>query len=368
MILLATLVGLVVGFLAAETVARRRQSATSPRAPQPGAAPPRSDVIRVTVVDAGGLTRSAAAVTTHAASTNGVLQFAAVGLGSEYADAYERALAPPLPREAHGEETEAADAGRALPRHIATRAAMAPQLNELDVARFARIQMLGELAASLAHELGQPLSAIRSNAQAARRFLASTNPPIDEVRAILDDIDADDQRAGEVIHGMRALLQHHQVDMELVDLNVIVRGAARLVHGDCVLRRVAIVLDLDEPLPPVHCDRIQIQQVLLNLIVNAFAAMRDTGQRERRLIVRTRAECDGVTLSVHDAGTGIAPQHLAKLFDQFFTTKTDGLGVGLSIARSIVAAHGGRIWATNNSDCGATFHVVLPYATTARGQ
>jgi two-component system sensor kinase FixL len=135
-----------------------------------------------------------------------------------------------------------------------------------------------------------------------------------------------------------------------------------------VLRRVAIVLDLDEPLPPVHCDRIQIQQVLLNLIVNAFAAMRDTGQRERRLIVRTRAETDGVTLSVHDTGTGIAPQHLARLFDQFFTTKPDGLGVGLSIAHSIVAAHGGRIWATNNSDRGATFHVVLPFTATARGQ
>ena len=322
------------------------------------------------MVDANGLTRSAAAVSTHAASTNGVLQFAAVGLGSDYADAYERAVAPALHREAHGEEPVAPDAGQTLHRHVATRAAMAPQpqLNELDVERFARIQMLGELAASLAHELGQPLSAIRSNAQAARRFLASTNPPIDEVRAILDDIDADDQRAGEVIHGMRALMQHHQVDMELVDVNVIVRGAARLVHGDCVLRRVAIVLDLDEPLPPVYCDRIQIQQVLLNLIVNAFAAMRDTRQRERRLIVRTRAEADGVTLSVHDAGTGIAPQHLARLFDQFFTTKTDGLGVGLSIARSIVAAHGGRIWATNNSDCGATFHVVLPFTATARDQ
>lgn len=282
------------------------------------------------------------------------------------ADAYERALAPALSLEGGGEETVPADGGRTLHRPVAT--PPRPQLNELDVARFARIQMLGELAASLAHELGQPLSAIRSNAQAARRFLAAANPPIDEVRAILDDIDADDQRAGEVIHGMRALMQHHQIDMELVDVNVIVRAAARLVHGDCVLRRVTIVLDLDEPLPPVHGDRIQIQQVLLNLIVNAFAAMRDTGQRGRRLIVRTRAETDGVTLSVHDTGTGIAPQHLDKLFDQFFTTKPDGLGVGLSIARSIVAAHGGRIWATNNSDCGATFHVVLPYTATARGQ
>ena len=322
------------------------------------------------MVDANGLTRTAAAVSTRAASSDGVLQFAAVSPGSDDAAAYERAIAPAFGRVADEQRTVTPDVGSALHHQIASRAAAAPRLqfNELDVARFARIQMLGELAASLAHELGQPLSAIRSNAQAARRFLASQNPPLDEVRAILDDIDADDQRAGEVIHGMRALLQHRQVNMELVDVNVIVRGAARLVHGDCVLRRVTMVLDLDEPLPPVRCDRVQIQQVLLNLIVNAFAAMRDTGQRERRLIVRTRAENGSVTLSVHDTGTGIAAQHLARLFDQFFTTKPDGLGVGLSIARSIVIAHGGRIWATNNSDCGATFHVVLPCAPTTRDQ
>ncbi len=314
MILLALALGLVAGVLLGVLVARRLQSGGAALAAAPVVLhrTHTSAVIPVAVVGSNGVAHGATAIT-GAASANGVLHFA-----------------------------------------------------EVDVARFARIQTLGELAASLAHELGQPLSAIRSNAQAARRFLAAPNPPMDDVRAILDDIDADDQRAGEVIHGMRALMEHHQVDMASIDVNAIVRTVARLVHGDCVLRRVSIVLDLDEPLPPVRGDQVEIQQVLLNLVVNAFAAMRDTRQRDRRLIVRTRAEPEGVTIGVHDTGTGIAPEDFPKLFEQFFTTKQDGLGMGLSIARSIAEAHGGRIWATNNSDAGATFHVVLPYAPAAR--
>jgi C4-dicarboxylate-specific signal transduction histidine kinase len=231
-----------------------------------------------------------------------------------------------------------------------------------DLARFARVRTLGGFALSLAHELNQPLSAILSNAQAARRFLASPNPPIDEIRAIIDDIDADDRRAGELIHGMRALLNHHDVEMARFDLNDVVRDVARLVHGDCLLRRVALVLDLEAPLPAVRCDRVQIEQVLLNLIVNGFEAMQDTVTVERRMIIRSRTDGDRCLVSVRDAGTGISASSFERLFDQFFSTKPEGLGMGLSIARSIIGAHGGRIWATNNTDLGATFHIALPIA------
>ena len=231
-----------------------------------------------------------------------------------------------------------------------------------DLARFARVRTLGGFALSLAHELNQPLSAILSNAQAARRFLAAPNPPMDEVRAIIDDIDADDRRAGELIHGMRALLNHHDVEMARFDLNDVIRDVARLVHGDCLLRRVALVLDLEAPLPLVRCDRVQVEQVLLNLIVNGFEAMQDKVAVERRMIIRSRSDNGRCVISVRDAGTGVPAASFDHLFEQFFSTKPEGLGMGLSIARSIMGAHGGRIWATNNTDVGATFHIALPVA------
>jgi two-component system sensor kinase FixL len=137
---------------------------------------------------------------------------------------------------------------------------------------------------------------------------------------------------------------------------------ARLVHGDCLLRRVALVLDLEAPLPVVRCDRVQIEQVLLNLIVNGFEAMQDTVAVDRRMIIRSRSDEGQCLVSVRDAGTGVPEASFERLFDQFFSTKTEGLGMGLSIARSIMGAHGGRIWATNNRDLGATFHIALPIA------
>jgi two-component system sensor kinase FixL len=235
--------------------------------------------------------------------------------------------------------------------------------HENEIARFARVRTLGGFALSLAHELNQPLSAILANAQAARRFLASENPPIDEVRAIIDDIDADDRRAGELIHAMRALLHNRPAEDVLLDPNEVVRVIARLLHGDLLLRRVTLVLDLEAPLPQVWCDLVQLQQVLLNLMMNAFEAMIDTATVDRRVIIRTRAGTDGgCVISIRDAGEGVAPEKFDRLFEQFFSTKLDGLGMGLSIARSIVESHGGRIWATNNSDVGTTFHVALPIA------
>ena len=270
-------------------------------------------------------------------------------------------------QESHDDDEEP---GVATPAQIAT-AAFAPGATtsdtgrppiQPDLARFARVRTLGGFALSLAHELNQPLAAILSNAQAARRFLASPNPPIDEVRAIIDDIDADDRRAGELIHGMRALLNQHDVETARLDLNTVIRDVARLVHGDCLLRRITLVLDLEASLPPVQCDRVQIEQVLLNLILNGFEAMQDTVAVDRRMIIRSRADAGRCVISVRDAGTGISPKSFERLFDQFFSTKADGLGMGLSIARSIASSHGGTIWATNNTDQGATFHLALPIA------
>ncbi len=248
--------------------------------------------------------------------------------------------------------------------HHPVEAAVATVRAEPSFARFAGVRTLGGFALSLAHELNQPLSAILANAQAARRFLARPDPPIDEVRAIIDDIDADDRRAGELIHGMRALLNHQDVEPVELDVNDIIRDVVRLLHGDCLLRRVALVLDLEAPLPPIRCDRVRIEHVLLNLVMNGFEAMEKTVPGDRRMIIRTRGGTDGCcVISIRDAGTGIPHDQFDRMFEQFFSTKPDGLGMGLSFARSVVEAHGGRIWATNNSDAGATFHVGLPIAS-----
>ena len=162
---------------------------------------------------------------------------------------------------------------------------------------------------------------------------------------------------------MRALLRNHDVELVVLDPNEVVREVGRLLHGDFLLRRVTLVLDLEAPVPKVQFDIVQLQQVLLNLMMNAFEAMADTATLDRRLIIRTRAGSDACcVISVRDAGKGIPPEQFDHLFEQFFSTKPDGLGMGLSIARSIVESHGGRIWATNNSDVGATFHVALPIA------
>jgi signal transduction histidine kinase len=232
-----------------------------------------------------------------------------------------------------------------------------------EVTHLSRTRTMGEFAASLAHELSQPLAAILANAQAGRRFLAGGRANVSEVRAILEDIDADDQRAGEMIRRMRALFKRHEVEVTCVDLNEVVREAVGLVHSEAVLRRVTLVLDLADGLGPVRADRIQVQQVLLNLILNAFEALSAPGVQgaNRRVMLRTSLGADGYAdVGVRDSGPGIPPEHLDRLFGSYFTTKRDGLGMGLSISQSIAQGHGGRLWATNNSDSGATFHLALP--------
>jgi signal transduction histidine kinase/integral membrane sensor domain MASE1 len=232
------------------------------------------------------------------------------------------------------------------------------QQTRQELAHFTRVSAMGELAASLAHELNQPLAGILANAQAAQRFLAVPIPDLEEIRAILADIVADDRRAGEVIRRLREMLRKAAPTRVLLDLNVLIGDVAKLLSSDALIRGLSIVLDFDPKLPAVTGDRVELQQVVLNLLVNAMEAMAGPDAAGRIAVVRTAcAEAGMVQVSVRDAGTGIATA--ASIFEPFYTTKAEGMGMGLSIARSIIEAHGGRIWAENNSTGGATFHFAL---------
>ncbi|WIG95620.1 ATP-binding protein [Myxococcus sp. SDU36] len=233
------------------------------------------------------------------------------------------------------------------------------------LAHVSRVAALGELAASLAHELNQPLTAILSNAQAARRLLNATPAEVDEMREALGDIISDGKRAGEVIHRMRVLLKRGEPRQELHSLNDLVCEVGRLLVNDMHLRGADLHLALDPSLPAVQGDGIQLQQVVLNLLINAMDAMADVPAGRRQVRVRTASPAPGqVELSVQDSGGGIEPSRLALIFEPFYSTKDQGLGMGLSISRSIVEAHGGRLQAESPPGQGALLRCVLPAAHT----
>ncbi len=228
------------------------------------------------------------------------------------------------------------------------------------LAHTARLAAVGELTAMVAHEVNQPLCAILSNAEAAETLLARDNPPLDTIREIIKDIRDDDLRANEVIRGIRSLVGRREMQIQPVDLNRMITRVLRLASGDAMFRRVRILRTLDESLPLVAADQPQIEQVLLNLIVNGMDAMRTTPEAMRELTVQTRLhDTDVVEIVFSDRGCGIPPEKLPELFDSFFTTKPEGMGVGLSIARWIVLAHGGRISAANGAQGGAEFRFTL---------
>src|SRR5437667_5394201 len=231
-----------------------------------------------------------------------------------------------------------------------------------DLAHFARVTTLGELSCSLAHELTHPLTAILSNAQALLRFLARDDADLDEVREILNDIVTEDQRAGEVIHRLRLLLKkgEPQERYDDVDLTEVVRDVLKLMRNDLINQNVTVDTDLAQDLSAVIGDRIQLQQVLLNLVLNACEAMVDYRSSERQLLIASKSENGAVRISVTDHGRGIPEEKREQVFERFFTTKKEGMGLGLSICRTIINAHRGEIWATNNGDGGATFHFSVP--------
>jgi two-component system sensor kinase FixL len=240
-------------------------------------------------------------------------------------------------------------------------AELAVQQQRNELTHLSRVTTLGELSGSLAHELNQPLAAILSNAQAAQRFLARDNADLAEIQDILKDIVNEDKRAVEVIQRLRLLLKKGEVQHLPVNLNNVVEEVLKIISSDLVNHNINVNIDLAEQLPAVIGDRVQLQQVLLNLIMNACEAMSHTNADRRRLFVHTeRNGVDKVQVSVGDQGPGIPSESLGSIFEPFFTTKLQGMGLGLPICRTIITAHGGQLWAINNNPCGAVFHFKLP--------
>jgi two-component system, LuxR family, sensor kinase FixL len=234
------------------------------------------------------------------------------------------------------------------------------QRNEM--AQIARVSTMNQLASSLAHELNQPLGAILRNAEAAELFLQDSSPDLDEIRAILADIRKDHQRAGEIIDGIRAWMKRREVERRLVTVTLLVDDVVTLVRPDTEMRRVRLVVEKDPTVPPVLGDRVQLQQVLLNLLLNAMDALGDNPPARRLITVRMRPVGAIVEIAVSDTGQGISADNLSRVFEPFFSSKPTGLGMGLAISRSIIEAHGGRLWAENNEIGGATFTFNLPTA------
>jgi two-component system sensor kinase FixL len=230
----------------------------------------------------------------------------------------------------------------------------------------ARISLMGELAASLAHELNQPLTAIRSNAQAAQRFLNRNVPDMQEVNDCLSDIVSADQHAADVIRHIRTLVRKDPVpEFVAVDLAEIVVDVLALMHSDALLQNVRMSVEVRDGVPLSRGDRVQLQQVVLNILLNAFDAVKTRPDGERVVTVCIRRQSEAMNLiSVCDCGSGLDPDQLERIFKPFFTTKREGLGMGLSICRSIIEGHGGSLWAENNdSGIGATFYFTVPVAT-----
>jgi PAS domain S-box-containing protein len=241
------------------------------------------------------------------------------------------------------------------------RAEEAVQAAQAELARVVRATSLGELTASIAHEINQPLAAIVNNANASRRILAGPEPDLEEVRLAVTDIAEAGTRAGEIISRIRALLRKTATERSPLDINQVIHEVLALIPGVLEKQQVSVEMELLPAPPPVLGDRVQLQQVVLNLIMNGIEAMHATVDRPRVLKIWSDAAESGLEVAVRDSGTGLDPRHVSHIFDTFFTTKASGMGMGLSISRSIIEAHSGRLWANlDPATQGATFHFSLP--------
>jgi signal transduction histidine kinase len=234
----------------------------------------------------------------------------------------------------------------------------------VELAHTNRYSMAGELTASIAHELNQPLGAILANAETAELIAKSPAPDLEEISAILADIRRDDQRASDVILRLRNLVKRTPFELENIDLNEIVDETIKLLSGLAIAREVELVGVISPVVLPIRGDRIQLQQVILNLVVNAMDAMSNLAKTRRRIVIKTALNVDSAEVSVADAGPGIVLAKLKDMFEPFFSTKPNGMGMGLSIARTIIEVHNGQIWAENQAT-GAVFHIRLPLTRLA---
>src|SRR2546430_8681890 len=231
---------------------------------------------------------------------------------------------------------------------------------QVELAHVTRVTTIGGLAAAIAHEINQPLAAVITNGSACLRWLAGTTPNLDEARQAVGRIIRDGHRASDVIAKIRALLRETGTEKERLDMNDVIREVVALAQSEIRRNGVALRAQLKGNIPPVLGDRVQLQQVVLNLIMNGIEAMSAVGDRPRELIISTQSgEIDQVHVTVQDSGIGLDPKSMERIFDAFYTTKSEGMGMGLAISRSIVENHDGRLWAVPNDGPGATFQFTL---------
>jgi C4-dicarboxylate-specific signal transduction histidine kinase len=233
---------------------------------------------------------------------------------------------------------------------------------QTELAHVTRVTMLGELTASIVHEVNQPLASIATNGDAALRFIQRDEPDIAEVQDALGDMIKDCRRATDIIQRVRALCRKSDPQLVSLDINELIEDTIRLVQRELRDQGITMHQDLCVAIPAVRGDRVEIQQVLINLVMNAMEAMAAVDQRPRRLLIRSHKNGAQVQVTVEDAGTGIDAACIDRLFNSFYTTKPSGLGMGLSICRSIIEAHGGKLWASQNAGPGATFQFTLQAA------
>lgn len=240
------------------------------------------------------------------------------------------------------------------------------QVTRTELARVVRITTIGELAASIAHEVNQPLAAVVANADACVAWLTRDNPDLVEARAAAERTTQGATRASEVIGRIRSLINKTAPERTRVQINDIIEEVVALAHRQASTNEVSVVADLAPHLPPVLGDRIQLQQVILNLMLNGIEAMTGTGNRSRRLVIRTQMQdANQVRISVEDSGIGVKAEIMGRLFEPFFTTRSQGIGMGLPISRSIIEAHGGRLWAESIVNQGSVFQFTLPHGGDA---
>jgi C4-dicarboxylate-specific signal transduction histidine kinase len=241
------------------------------------------------------------------------------------------------------------------------RAEEALRQTQAALAHLSRVMTMGELTASIAHEVNQPLAGVITNGNACLRWLAREVPDLEEARAAVERIIRDGNRASEVIRRIRALAKKTDPQTAWLDINDVIHEVCTLLQSEVRKHRVLLRMALSTALPPLLGDRVQLQQVVLNLIINGIEAMSSVADRPRELLIQSGTQgAPGIFVAVRDSGIGLDPQHLARLFDAFFTTKPGGMGMGLSISRTIIEAHGGQLWATPNEGHGATFRFTLP--------
>jgi PAS domain S-box-containing protein len=233
---------------------------------------------------------------------------------------------------------------------------------QAELARVTPIAAMGELTASIAHEINQPLGAVVTNGNAALRWLAGSPPNMEEVRQAIQRTVGEANRASDVIGRIRALLQKTALRTETLDVNIVIQEVLGLAESELQRAGVTVQMELAPDVPAVLGDRIQLQQVMFNLILNSIDAMSTVTERPRQLLIKSEKYSDGVLIEVHDTGKGIDPEQASRIFDSFFTTKQSGIGMGLTVSRSIVEAHVGRLWFTPRSPHGAVFHFTVPKA------